>query len=153
MDIEKELEKWYEELKEFPVENHLLCPRTSEDDDENYKTLDDPDSKISVEEKKERIEQGQRRIEVTYWNSLIFGFDKSIAGQWLEDFTKRLEECLRLCSDCVLNWHMKRRARLQKFAEYVSQCATSERCVMLTSAGGGMKKPSSRSRYCLTDWI
>ncbi|KAH6888116.1 SEN1 N terminal-domain-containing protein [Thelonectria olida] len=117
MDIEKELEKWYEELREFPVENHLLCPRTSEDDDENYKTLDDPGSNISIEEKKQRIEQGQKRIEVTYWNSLIFGFDKSIAGQWLEDFTKRLEDCLRLCSDCVLNWHMKRRARLQKFAE------------------------------------
>ncbi|KAH7019944.1 SEN1 N terminal-domain-containing protein [Ilyonectria destructans] len=116
-DVNEELAKWYEELQKIPTEYHLLCPRTGDDDEENYKNLDDPDSKISLEEKKKRIEQGKERIEVTYWNSLIFGFDKKVAGKWLEDFTTRLEEGLKFCSDCVLNWHMKRKANLQKFAE------------------------------------
>lgn len=116
-DVNEELAKWYEELQKIPTEYHLLCPRTGDDDEENYKNLDDPDSKISLEEKKKRIEQGKERIEVTYWNSLIFGFDKKVAGKWLEDFTTRLEEGLKFCSDCVLNWHMKRKANLQRFAE------------------------------------
>ena len=115
--INDELAKWYEEFQKFPPQYHLLCPRTGDDDDENYKILDDPESKISLEEKKKRIEAGKERLEITYWNSLIFGFDKRIAGKWLEDFTKRLEEGLKFCSDCVLNWHMKRKTTLQKFAE------------------------------------
>ncbi|KAI5464172.1 SEN1 N terminal-domain-containing protein [Mariannaea sp. PMI_226] len=125
-DINEVLGKWYEEFQQFPVENHLLCPRTSDEDDENYKNLADRESKISVEEKKKRIEQGKKRIEVTYWNSLIFGFDKATAGKWAEEFTKRLEDCLKLCSDCVLNWHMKRRSSLQKFAEQWNTDAVSE---------------------------
>ncbi|KAK7402855.1 DEAD-box type RNA helicase [Neonectria punicea] len=123
--INDELEKWYEEFQKFPPQYHLLCPRTGDDDDENYKTLDDPESKISLEEKKKRIEAGKERLEITYWNSLIFGFDKRIAGKWLEDFTKRLEEGLKFCSDCVLNWHMKRKTTLQKFAERWDEDAVS----------------------------
>lgn len=116
-ELNDELAKWYEELGKFPVENHLLCPRISNEDDENYKILDDPESKISVQEKQDRIKKGTERIEITYWNSLIFGFDKKDAGKWLDDFSKRLEECLQLCSDCVLNWHIKRRAHVEKIAE------------------------------------
>ncbi|CAM1502138.1 Fc.00g041220.m01.CDS01 [Cosmosporella sp. VM-42] len=116
-DLNEELGKWYEELQKIPTECHLLCPKTFNDDEEDYKTLDDPDSEISIDEKKKRIQKGDERIEVTYWNSLIFGFDKQDAGKWLDEFATRLEECLKLCSDCVLNWHMKRKNYLQKFAE------------------------------------
>lgn len=117
-ELNEELSKWFVELQNIPEAYHLLCPRISNDDEENYKTLDDPDSQISVDEKNERIRQGNERVEITYWNSLIFGFEKRDAGKWLADFTVRLEHCLRYCCDCVLNWHMKRRLHLQKFAEY-----------------------------------
>jgi senataxin len=117
-DLNIELLKWYEELKKLPSEAHLLCPRISDDDEENYKTVSGTESGLATEEKQKRIKEGDERIEITYWNSLIFGFDKRESGQWLEDFTNRLEGCLRTCSDCVLNWHMKRKPHLQKFAEY-----------------------------------
>ncbi|KAJ6444101.1 tRNA-splicing endonuclease [Purpureocillium lavendulum] len=116
-DYNEDLAKWFEELQKLPAEHHLLCPKISNDDDEDYKTLEDPASGITVEEKKRRIEDGERRVEITYWNSLIFGFEKKDAGQWLNEFTTRLETCLRHCPGCVLNWHMKRKAHLQMFAE------------------------------------
>ena len=116
-ELNEELSKWFDELQRISSECHLLCPKTGPEDSENYKNLDDPDSEISVEEKRRRIQDGQRRVEVTYWNSLIFGFDKSAAGKWLEEFTERLEETLQTCADCVLNWHMQRRSHLQKFSE------------------------------------
>ena len=89
-ELNEVLAKWFEELQNLPKECHLLCPKTDEEDFEDYKTLDDPESKISVEEKKQRIEDGNRRIEITYWNSLIFGFDKTDAGKWLEEFWTRM---------------------------------------------------------------
>ncbi|KAM6480170.1 SEN1 N terminal-domain-containing protein [Trichoderma sp. SZMC 28011] len=125
-DINEVLGKWYEEFQQIPAECHLLCPRINDDDDENYKTLDDPDSRISSEEKQSRIEQSKKRIEVTYWNSLIFGFDKQEAGKWLEDFTGRLENCLKYCPECVLNWHMKRKYHLQMFSERWNEEAVAQ---------------------------
>lgn len=119
-DLNEELVKWFEVFQKVDQECHLLCPKLSDDDFEDYKTLSDPHSEISVEEKQKRIKDGEARIEMTYWNSLIFGYDKKDAGKWLDTFTDRLEHCLKLCSDCVLNWHMKRRAHLEKFAEYVA---------------------------------
>lgn len=116
-DYNEDLAKWFEELQKLPREHHLLCPKVGPDDDENYKNLEDPESRITVDEKKRRIEDGDRRVEITYWNSLIFGFEKRDGGQWLNEFTTRLESCLRECPACVLNWHMKRKAHLQKFAE------------------------------------
>ncbi|KAG6031692.1 hypothetical protein E4U41_007480 [Claviceps citrina] len=116
-ELNEELAKWYDELQKLSSECHLLCPKIDSDDGENYKIVDDPESTISVDEKKQRIEQGHRRIEITYWNSLIFGFEKSAAGKWLEEFKERLEQTLRTCSDCVLNWHMRRPVYLQQFSE------------------------------------
>ncbi|GAB0137064.1 hypothetical protein EsDP_00005347 [Epichloe bromicola] len=116
-ELNEELAKWYDELQKLPTECHLLCPKIDSDDPENYKTFDDPETKISADEKRKRIEQGHRRVEITYWNSLIFGFDKSAAGKWLEDFKERLEQTLRTCSDCVLSWHMRRPVYLQSFSE------------------------------------
>lgn len=118
-DLNVELQKWFEKLQKIPTDYHLLCPRTGDEDDENYKKPNDPASKITPEEKLQRIEQGKERVEITYWNSLIFGFEKKEAGKWLEDFTIRLEECLKSCSECVLNWHMNRKHQMQQFSEYV----------------------------------
>ncbi|KAK2608675.1 DEAD-box type RNA helicase [Conoideocrella luteorostrata] len=116
-ELNEELSKWYEELQKLPPDCHLLCPKIGPDDNENYKTLDGIESDISADEKKQRVENGNRRIEITYWNSLIFGFDKTAAGKWLEEFKNRIEGTLRTCSDCVLNWHMQRPLYLQKFSE------------------------------------
>ncbi|KAG6016141.1 hypothetical protein E4U54_002236 [Claviceps lovelessii] len=116
-ELNEELAKWYDELQKLPSECHLLCPKIDADDGENYKAVDDPESTISADEKRQRIEASHHRIEITYWNSLIFGFDKSAAGKWLEEFKDRLEHTLRTCSDCVLNWHMRRPVYLQKFSE------------------------------------
>ena len=113
----EDLALWFEELQNVLPECHLLCPKISDDDPEDYKELDDPASEITRHEKEKRIKAGERRIEITYWNSLIFGFDKKDAGQWLNEFLVRLETFLRDCPTCVLNWHMKRKTYLQKFAE------------------------------------
>lgn len=126
--ISDELGKWFEKLQAIPPGNHLLCPRISDDDGENYRLLDDPDSDITRQEKEDRIEAGNQRIDITYWNSLIFGFDKKEAGKWLEEFTTKLDASLRTCSECVLNWHMRRKAQMQKFLEYVDTVSLSIMC-------------------------
>ncbi|KND87274.1 Helicase SEN1 [Tolypocladium ophioglossoides CBS 100239] len=124
-EFNEDLGRWFDELQKIPADNHLLCPKISHDDEENYKSLDDLDTNISRHEKQARIKDAERRIEITYWNSLIFGFEKKHAGKWLDEFTARLEESLKLCSDCVLNWHMKRKAQLQKFSERWNEDAVS----------------------------
>ncbi|POR34180.1 Helicase SEN1 [Tolypocladium paradoxum] len=124
-EFNEDLGRWFDELQKIPADHHLLCPKVSHDDDENYKSLDDLDTSISTDEKEARIRDAERRIEITYWNSLIFGFEKKHAGKWLEEFTTRLEESLKVCSDCVLNWHMKRKAQLQKFSERWNEDAVS----------------------------
>lgn len=138
-DLNVELAKWYEEFQKIDPALHLLCPKISDDDVENYRNLADPSSTISIEEKKKRVQEGEGRLEITYWNSLIFGFDKKDAGKWLEDFTQKLEHCLKTCSECVLNWHMRRKAHLQKFAEYDPFNTLQRRVAWLTVAGGGTK--------------
>lgn len=115
--VNEELTEWYEKFQKIPFECHLLCPRTNDDDEEDYKSSNDPHSQITVDEKNTRIQQGEERLEITYWNSLIFGFDKQDAGKWLDEFKTRLEGSLKYCADCVLNWHMKRKYMLQQFSE------------------------------------
>lgn len=117
MDIHEELSQWYEKIQKFPKECHLLCPRVSDDDYENYKLLDDPDSTISQDEKKSRIEEGNERLKVTYWNCLIFAFDKQSQGKWGDELAERLNHILKYCPECVFNWHMKRKDVLQQFQE------------------------------------
>lgn len=116
-EIDEELAKRYAELQEIPPDVHLLCPKTSEDDEEDYRKVNDPDSSLPPAEKQKRIQDGEKRVELTYWNSLILGFDKKAAGKWGEEFRERLDNALRHCSDCVLNWHMKRQEQLHRFSE------------------------------------
>ncbi|KAJ3483002.1 hypothetical protein NLG97_g7417 [Lecanicillium saksenae] len=124
--ISEELAKWFDEFQAIPADTHLLCPRINDDDGENYRILDDPDSGITREEKEKRIEAGNSRISITYWNSLIFGFDKKDAGKWLEAFTQRLDVALKGCSECVLNWHMRRKPQMQKFLERWDEDAVAQ---------------------------
>lgn len=115
--LHEELGKRYAELQEIPSSIHLLCAKISEDDEEDYRRLSGTESKLSVDEKRKRIQDAEYRTEVTYWNSLVFGFDRKTAGKWGDEFRNRLDTTLKHCADCVLNWHMKRKVYLQKFAE------------------------------------
>ncbi|KAJ2971510.1 hypothetical protein NQ176_g7651 [Zarea fungicola] len=124
--ISEELGKWFDELQAIPASHHLLCPRVSDDDTENYRILDDRDSEITKQEKEDRIEAGNKRIDITYWNSLIFGFDKKEAAKWLEAFTHRLDAALQSCAECVLNWHMRRKIQMQKFLERWDEDAVAQ---------------------------
>ncbi|KAJ4005069.1 DEAD-box type RNA helicase [Fusarium irregulare] len=117
MALNEELSQWYDKIQTFDDECHLLCPRVSDEDGEIYRIQDDPDSTITPEEKTKRIEQGRERLEITYWNCLIFGYDRSSQGKWGEQLEERLNACLKHCSDCVYNWHMERRALLQQFQD------------------------------------
>lgn len=121
MDLHEELIQWYEKIQAFDDECHLLCPRVNDEDNENYRIQDDPDSAISRDEKTKRIEQGRERLEITYWNCLIFGFDQSSQGKWGEQLGERLNACLKHCADCVYNWHMNRRPLLQQFQDRWSE--------------------------------
>lgn len=110
------LEGKYDGLQNIPDGSHWLCAKISDDDDEDYRRFNE-ESNLSASEKKRRIKDGESRTELTYWNSLVLGYDRKTAGQWGEEFRNKLDTTLKHCADCVLNWHMKRRLHLQKFAE------------------------------------
>jgi senataxin len=116
-ELIEELAEKFAEFQQIPKGCHLLCAKVSEDDEEDYRRPSNIGSSLSVDERKKRIEDGDRRIELTFWNSLVFGFDKKDAGKWAEEFRSHLDLALKHCSDCVLNWHMKRVKCLQKFSE------------------------------------
>lgn len=110
------LKGWFEKFQQIPAGCHLLCPRIKADDDENYR-YPEPDSLLTDDERTKRILAGDSRVEITYWNSLVFGFEKEQAGPWLEEFTERLSLCLRECSECVINWYMRRQHYIKAFTE------------------------------------
>lgn len=112
------LKDWYQALKEVPKDAHLLCPQLGPDDHEDYKNVLSTSS-IGDEERQKRIKDGERRIQITYWNSLIFCFDQEDAGTWATEFADRLNKCLGLCSNCIRNWHMKRRHYIKEYEEFV----------------------------------
>lgn len=116
-DLQTQLAQWYEKLQALPSDVHLLCPRLNDDDNENYQDLHDPGSEIDAEERRKRIKDGEERLVITYWNSLVLGFDRRDAGQWADDLENRLNACLQNCADCVLNWHMQRKKLMHQFAE------------------------------------
>lgn len=117
MEFDERLQKWFNEWLLIPQEAHMLCPRISNDDDEDYNSPTTPNSGISAEEKKKRIVDGDKRIEITYWVSVIFGYDEKLAGKSLTDYATRLTDVLESCSDCVRNWHRMRQHYLQSFLE------------------------------------
>jgi senataxin len=118
-NLEDILEKWYREFDRIPAEHHLLCPKVDDDDLENYDNDSTLPDGITAEEKSRRIKEGRRRLEIAYWNTLLFAYDKDKAGIWLIKYSQRLTSCLENCDKCVLNWHMGRKAALQRFSECV----------------------------------
>lgn len=100
----------------LPVEAHLLCPKVSEEDDEEYDELSDPGD-VGIAEKLRRIQDFKRRVGLTYQTSLIFGFEEENAALQLQEFRSRTNSFLTTCSQCVRNWHRNRKPFLKHLSE------------------------------------
>ncbi|KAI0458069.1 SEN1 N terminal-domain-containing protein [Xylaria acuta] len=101
------LDVGFAKLRDIPPNVHLFCPRVSVDDDEIY---EDPDavSSISPDERQQRIEDGQARLDLMYNCSLILGLSREAAGPHRPDFDSRCDAFLTTCASCVRNWHKGR---------------------------------------------
>ncbi|KAI1424563.1 SEN1 N terminal-domain-containing protein [Xylaria sp. FL1777] len=106
------LDAGFAKLRDIPPHLHLFCPRVSVDDEEIY---EDPDavSNISPDEKQQRIEAGQERMDLMYNCSLILGLSREAAGPHRPDFDSRCDAFLTTCASCVRNWHKGRGAFLK----------------------------------------
>jgi senataxin len=100
------------------TEVHLLCPKISEDDDEDYEDIDEPGS-IGIAKKLERIEEHKTRVAIVYRSSLIFGFPEDGAAYQQREFRSRTGGFLQACAHCVRSWHRYRKAFLEHLSEYV----------------------------------
>lgn len=106
---------WYKKLEKVPEGPHMLCPKISDDDDEDYDDLTTEGYEITLEEKKKRVLEGEERLEIAYWNSLLLAYGRDGAGIWLKDWDRRVTPNLHSCDKCVTNWHMNRKKYLQAF--------------------------------------
>jgi senataxin len=104
------------ELKSFPQYAHWFCPRRRDDDHIDYDNPDEAEEDMSLETKKELIEDAKRRHEVAYRYSLILGLAPAISGRLLDDYTQQLNKLLTTCDKCVHNWHMGRKPYLKELA-------------------------------------
>ncbi|CZR51539.1 related to SEN1 protein [Phialocephala subalpina] len=116
-EIMDELQGLDGELKSFPPKAHWFCPRRRDDDDVNYDDPDEAEEEVSLETKRELIEEAKRRHEVAYKYSLILGLAPDVSGRLLHEYTLRLNELLTSCDKCVHNWHLGRKAYLKDLSE------------------------------------
>lgn len=102
----------------IPADAHLLCPKISDDDEEDYDDVKEPGD-VGVEEKLRRFQDFKRRVGIVYQTSLIFGFEEENAALQLKEFRLRTNGCLTTCSQCVRTWHRNRKPFLKHLSEYV----------------------------------
>ncbi|KAB5560107.1 SEN1 N terminal-domain-containing protein [Coniochaeta sp. 2T2.1] len=107
----------YHDLQAVPEDTHILCPKVSDDDPNDYKEPGEPGEDITVEEKKKRIADADKRLGVAYRLSLMLGLNAEQMKTWLENWALRVEGSLRTCDQCIRNWHLGR----DKFLNSVSQ--------------------------------
>ncbi|KAL5611518.1 hypothetical protein BROUX41_000888 [Berkeleyomyces rouxiae] len=117
--LDETLNHWRLELENIGPEFHILCPIAGPDDSENYAETE-PTSGITIEEKKKRLKNAQERINITMWNSLLFGVERKKVEQWLETYASRLQSALSTCDSCIKNWHRCRKAFLIRLSERYS---------------------------------
>ncbi|TDZ34209.1 Helicase SEN1 [Colletotrichum spinosum] len=115
--VEDILEENFGKFSRIPAEVHLLCPKVDEEDFEDYEDLTTDGDDVSVEQKKKRVEEGKKRLDIVYWTSLLLAYGKDKAGVWLTEWGNRMALNLHNCDKCVLNWHMHRKQYLRTFAE------------------------------------
>ncbi|KAI1309693.1 SEN1 N terminal-domain-containing protein [Xylaria venustula] len=119
------LDAGFARLREIPPDLHLFCPRVSPDDDELY---EEPDaaSTISPNEKAQRIEAGQDRLDLMCNCSLVLGLSVEAAGPHRSEFDSRCEAFLTTCASCVRNWHKARAAFLKDITQIYSDSVVDE---------------------------
>ncbi|KAK8114122.1 hypothetical protein PG999_006191 [Apiospora kogelbergensis] len=105
-----------DEFMAIPSELHLMCPKTSDDDEEDYEDLSEPGD-IGIDRKKQRVEEGASRFDTTYRCSLILGFSDAAFQEVQNVFKTRVNEVLTTCSACVRGWHRSRK----RFLKYLSE--------------------------------
>lgn len=105
------------ELKSFPSQAHWFCPRRTDDDPTDYDQPDQADADMSVETKKELIQDSKIRHQKAYRYSVVLGLAPEVAGRALEDYIKKLDRLLTICDKCVHNWHLGRKAYLKELSE------------------------------------
>lgn len=110
--IEEVIAHWFTKLRDIPEDVHLLCPKTSPDDDEDYTNVAEAD-----DAKRKRIQEGKDRVQVAYWSSLVFGMGKDKFDAEMQELSRRLTHWLKQCDQCIINWHMRRKSFLREFAE------------------------------------
>lgn len=117
--IYEKITESYEQWAGLPEEGHLLCPKTNDEDEEDYTAPGPSTTGITLEEKQQRIQDAQRRTELTYDLSLLLGISKEQSGGWIEQWTERIEIFLTKCDSCILGYHMHRKVFLKKLLEWV----------------------------------
>ncbi|KAK7740756.1 DEAD-box type RNA helicase [Cytospora paraplurivora] len=103
----------YKEWVTIQPEHHLLCPKLSDEDDEDYRDHG-PSSAITAEEKEQRLQDAQRRVDLTYDLSLLLGITEEQSSGLKEQWIDRTEFFLTKCDACVLRWHMHRKKFFEK---------------------------------------
>ncbi|KAI8946552.1 SEN1 N terminal-domain-containing protein [Xylaria longipes] len=119
------LDVGFAKLRDIPSNLHLFCPRVSVDDDEIY---EDPDavSSISPDEKQQRIEDGQGRLDLMYNCSLILGLSREAAGPHRPEFDSRCDAFLTTCASCVRNWHKGRAGFVKDITDIYDDSVVNE---------------------------
>jgi senataxin len=114
-EVYSEIIRTHQAYEAIPGDLHLFCPKINDDDDEEYGAPDEPGEKITVEEKKLRIEEAQKRLQTASWMSLILGLNPDQSGSWKTEFIERTEEFLKKCDSCVLAWQRARKDLRNRF--------------------------------------
>ncbi|KAI4602251.1 DEAD-box type RNA helicase [Pestalotiopsis sp. 9143b] len=123
--VAEEIHEAYNLFINIPLDEHLLCPKVSEEDDEDYEDLADPGD-VGVEEKLKRLQAFRKRVGTVYHTSLIFGFEPENAANEIAQFTSRTNSFLTTCSHCVRNWHRTRKSFLKHLTELYDEGAAAE---------------------------
>jgi senataxin len=109
------LNEGYEGISEIPEGPHPCCPKIGDEDEENYDDLEDPPHMAS--EKKSRIEEGKRRLDLSCKLSLVLGLTDASKERYQSIFDSRVDRYLNFCPGCIKNWHKYRLKFLKQLSE------------------------------------
>lgn len=111
---------FWNELKSWPEDAHLFCPKVDDFDIANYEDLENvDDSCISTDEKKKRVADSNNRHITTYRLSLLLGIRPEDAGSWLTEWKDKVNSLLARCDACVRSWHRSREAFIKALEGYL----------------------------------
>ncbi|KFZ05074.1 hypothetical protein V501_08714 [Pseudogymnoascus sp. VKM F-4519 (FW-2642)] len=125
--IYEELQELQGKMDEFPPEAHWFCPKLNDEDYTNYGDPGNDEEDASSATKIKCIEDGEKRLKITYRFSIKLGFSPEQAEEagFGDAFERRATELLSTCDQCVRNYHTGRKEFLgymsEEFAEEVME--------------------------------